>query len=521
MTTTASRTEPAPAAPPGPAAAAAAGGPAGAAAARPRLEVRRVAARLRQIVGPEFVLVDPDELVAYECDGLTAFKHLPDLVVLPHTSEEVQAIVRLCREEGIVFVPRGAGTGLSGGCLPVEGGVIIGLNRMMRILEVDLPNQRAAVEPGVVNLWLSEHLAPHGYYYAPDPASQKACTIGGNVAENSGGPHCLKYGVTTNHVLGLEVVLPDGERVHLGGRVADPLGYDLVGVFVGSEGTFGIATEIEVRILRKPQAVKTLLAVFDEMDDASNAVSGIIAAGIVPAAIEMMDTLAIHAVEAAVHAGYPTDAGAVLLVELDGLAAGVEAQLPLIERVLREHRVREIRVAKDEAERQALWKGRKNAFGAMGRISPDYYVQDGVIPRTKLMPILRSVAEAAARHGLRVANVFHAGDGNLHPLILYDASEPGELERAVAAGAEIMRACIEVGGSITGEHGIGIEKMDFMPLMYSEADLAAMQKLRAVFNPEGRMNPGKIFPTSRACGEVASSHRAPHPIEVAGLAQRF
>ncbi|HEY8367817.1 MAG TPA: FAD-linked oxidase C-terminal domain-containing protein [Thermodesulfobacteriota bacterium] len=485
------------------------------------MDVRRIAGRLAAIVGPDAVIVDPDELTAYECDGLTGFKHPPDLVVLPGTAEEVQAVVRLCKEEGIVFIPRGAGTGLSGGCLPVEGGIMIGLSRMMSIVEIDIPNQRAVVQPGVVNLWLSEALAPYGYYYAPDPASQKACTIGGNVAENSGGPHCLKYGVTTNHVLGLEVVLPDGERLHLGGRASDALGYDLVGAFVGSEGTFGVVVEVEVRILKKPEAVKTVLAVFDEMDDASRAVSGIIAAGIIPAAIEMMDNLSIQAVEAAVNAGYPTDAGAVLLVELDGLAAGLGAQTAVIERVLRDCRVREIRVARDEAERALLWKGRKNAFGAMGRISPDYYVQDAVIPRTRLLPILRVVEEAAARQGLRVANVFHAGDGNLHPLVLYDNSQPGQLERAVAAGADMMRACIEAGGSITGEHGVGIEKMDFMPLMFSEADLDAMRKLRAVFNPDGRMNPGKIFPTSRACGEVASSHRAPHPIEAAGLAQRF
>jgi glycolate oxidase len=484
-------------------------------------DIRRIAARLTRMVGRAAVVVDPDELAAYECDALTAFKHPPDVVVLPATADEVRAVVRLCKEEGLVFTPRGAGTGLSGGCLPAEGGVVIGLNRMTEIVEVDLANQRAVVQSGAVNIWLSEALAPHGYYYAPDPASQKACTLGGNVAENSGGPHCLKYGVTTNHVLGLEVVLPDGERVHLGGRTSDPLGYDLAGAFVGSEGTFGIATEIEVRILKQPEAVRTLLAVFEEMDDASNSVSGIIAAGIVPAAIEMMDNLSIQAVEAAVQAGYPTDAGAVLLVELDGLAAGLDAQMAVIERVLRENRVREIRVAKDETERALLWKGRKNAFGAMGRISPDYYVQDAVIPRTKLMPILQVVQAAAARQGLRVANVFHAGDGNLHPLVLYDGTQPGQLERAVAASAEMMRACIEVGGSITGEHGVGIEKVDFMPLMFSEADLDAMRKLKAVFNPDGRMNPGKIFPTSRACGEVASSHRAPHPIEVAGLAQRF
>jgi glycolate oxidase len=485
------------------------------------MDVRRIADRLRAIVGRDCVIVDADRLAAYECDGLTGFKHPPDLVVLPRTAEEVQAVVHVCKEWGVVFIPRGAGTGLSGGCLPVEGGVMIGTSRMMDIIEIDIPNQRAVVQPGVVNLWLSDALAPCGYYYAPDPASQKACTIGGNVAENSGGPHCLKYGVTTNHVLGLEVVLPDGERLHLGGRTSDPLGYDLVGAFVGSEGTFGVATEIEARILRKPQAVKTLLAVFDEMDDASASVSGIIGSGIVPAAVEMMDTLSIQAVEAAVQAGYPTDAGAVLLVELDGLAAGLEAQMVVCERLLRENRVREIRVAKDDAERALLWKGRKNAFGAMGRISPDYYVQDAVIPRTKLLPILRIVEQAAAKQGLKVANVFHAGDGNLHPLLLYDNSQPGQLERAVAAGAEMMRACIEVGGSITGEHGVGIEKVDFMPLMFSEADLEAMRKVRAVFNPDGRMNPGKIFPTSRACGEVASSHRAPHPIEVAGLAQRF
>jgi glycolate oxidase len=397
---------------------------------------------------------------------------------------------------------------------------VISLMRMNRVLEVDYDNQIAVVEPGLVNLHLSWAVGPKGYYYAPDPSSQQACTIGGNIANNSGGPHTLKYGVTTNHVLGLEVVMPDGEIVWLGGRTRDAQGYDLAGVFVGSEGTFGIATKIVVRILKKPQAVKTVLAVFDAVDDASAAVSEIIARGLVPAAIEMIDQLTIQAVEDAFGCGYPRDAAAALLIELDGLAVGMEAQAERIVTACRETGGREVRVARDEAERQLLWKGRRSAFGAYGRISPAYMVMDGVIPRTKLPYVLRRVNEIVAAYALRVGNVFHAGDGNLHPNILYDPRIPGEEERVVAAGAEIMKLCADVGGSISGEHGIGLEKADFMPFVFSPADLALMQRIKAAFNPGTLCNPGKIFPTSKSCGEVGVAHR-PHPIEAKGLAQRF
>jgi glycolate oxidase len=485
----------------------------------------RILAELRGILGPEYVIADPTELKVYETDGLTIYKATPEVVVLPLTTDEVAAVVRLCNRERLPFVPRGAGTGLSGGALAIEGGVVIGLNRMQRILEVDYPNQRAVIEPGLVNIWLSNHVGSRGYYYAPDPASQTACSLGGNVAENAGGPHCLKYGVTTNHVLGLQVVLASGQIVELGGPSLDPPGYDLTGAFVGSEGTFGIATKIVVRLLKRPEAVKTMLLVFETIADASAAVSGIIARGIIPAAIEMMDRLSIQAVEAGTHAGYPTDAGAVLLVELDGPAAEVQALVEPIGAVARLHRVREVRIARDEAERARLWKGRKAAFAAMGQISPEYYVQDGVIPRTQLLKILGEIEALGAKYGLRVANVFHAGDGNLHPLILYDNRIEGQAAKAEALGAEIMRSCIAVGGSITGEHGVGFEKKDFMPLMYGPADLAAMQRLKAVWNPEGLLNPGKIFPTAKSCVEVGQAARdiayKPHRIEREGLAERY
>jgi glycolate oxidase len=363
-------------------------------------------------------------------------------------------------------------------------------------------------------------VGPRGYYYAPDPSSQQACTIGGNVANNSGGPHTLKYGVTTNHVLGLEVVLPDGEIVWLGGKTPDPQGYDLVGLFVGSEGTFGIATKIVVRILRRPQAVKTVLAVFDQVDQASEAVSAIIAQGLVPAAIEMIDQITIQAVEDAFGCGYPRDAGAALLIEMDGLAVGIESEAERVALACRASGAREVRVAREEAERQLLWKGRKSAFGAYGRISPAYMVMDGVIPRTRLPYVLGRVNEIVARHGLRVGNVFHAGDGNLHPNILYDPRRPGEEARVLAAGGEILRLCAEVGGSISGEHGIGLEKIDFMPLIFSETDLACMRRLKEAFNPGGLCNPGKILPSRRACAEAGPAYR-PHPIEEKGLAQRF
>lgn len=476
---------------------------------------------LEAIVGRGAVLSDPDELIVYESDGLTLFRALADFVVFPTSVEHVAAVVRLANREGLPFVARGAGTGLSGGCLPAEGGIVISLMRMNRVLEVDYENQIAIVEPGLVNLHLSWRVGSRGYYFAPDPSSQQACTIGGNIANNSGGPHTLKYGVTTNHVLGLEVVMPDGEIVWLGGRTRQALGYDLVGVFVGSEGTFGIATKIVVRILKKPQAVKTVLAVFDQIEQASAAVSEIIARGLVPAAVEMIDQLTIQAVEDAFGCGYPRDAAAALLVELDGLAVGMEAQTERIVQACRDSGAREVRTARDEAERQLLWKGRKSAFGAYGRISPAYMVMDGVIPRTKLPYVLGRVNAIVAAHGLRVGNVFHAGDGNLHPNILYDPRRPGEEERVVAAGAEIMKVCAEVGGSISGEHGIGLEKSDFMPFIFSASDLAFMQRLKDSFNPTGMCNPGKIFPTRKSCGEVRPVAYRPHAIEEKGLAQRF
>jgi glycolate oxidase len=481
-------------------------------------ELRR---QLEAIVGRGAVLSDPDELLVYESDGLTLFRALADFVVFPTSVEHVSAIVKLANREELPFVARGAGTGLSGGCLPAEGGVVISLMRMNRVLEVDYDNQIAIVEPGLVNLHLSWAVGPAGYYYAPDPSSQQACTIGGNVANNSGGPHTLKYGVTVNHVLGLEVVMPDGEIVWLGGKTREAHGYDLAGVFVGSEGTFGIATKIVVRLLRKPQAVKTVLGVFDRVEQASAAVSAVIARGLVPAAVEMIDHLTIQAVEDAFGCGYPRDAAAALLVELDGLATAMPAQLERIVQACRDSGAREVRIARDEAERQLLWKGRKSAFGAYGRVSPAYMVMDGVIPRTKLPYVLGRVNEIVAAHGLRVGNVFHAGDGNLHPNILYDPRVAGEEERVVQAGAEIMRLCAEVGGSISGEHGIGLEKIDFMPFIFSPADLEFMQRLKGAFNPTGRCNPGKVFPTRKSCGEAGPVAYRPHPIEEKGLAQRF
>jgi glycolate oxidase len=486
------------------------------------VESRKKALRreMEALLGRGAVLTEPEELLVYESDGLTLFRALADFVVFPTTAEQVAALVRLANREGIPFVARGAGTGLSGGCLPAEGGLVISLMRMNRVLEVDYDNQVAVVEPGLVNLHLSWAVGPQGFYYAPDPSSQQACTIGGNIANNSGGPHTLKYGVTTNHVLGLEVVLPDGEIVWLGGKTRDAQGYDLAGVFVGSEGTFGIATKIIVRILRKPQAVRTILAVFDRVDDASEAVSAIIARGLIPAAMEMIDQITIQAVEDAFGCGYPRDAAAALLIELDGLEAGMDVQAERVVQACRDCRAREVRAARDEAERQLLWKGRKSAFGAYGRVSPAYMVMDGVIPRTRLPYVLRRVNEIVAAHGLRVGNVFHAGDGNLHPNILYDPRNPGEEQRVVAAGAEILKVCAEVGGSISGEHGIGLEKMDYMPFIFTEADLRCMHRLKEAFNPSGLCNPGKIFPSRKACVETGPAYR-PHPLEEKGLAQRF
>src|SRR5467141_3865168 len=481
-------------------------------------EIRRV---LEAIVGPGGVLSDPDELMVYESDGLTLFRALADFVVFPTSAEHVSAIVKLANHENLPFVARGAGTGLSGGCLPTEGGIVISLMRMNRVLEVDYDNQIAVVEPGLVNLHLSLKVGPRGYYYAPDPSSQQACTIGGNIANNSGGPHTLKYGVTTNHVLGLEVVMPDGEIVWLGGKTRESFGYDLAGVFVGSEGTFGVATKICVRILKKPQAVKTVLGVFDRVEQASAAVSAIIARGLVPAAMEMIDHLTIQAVEDAFNCGYPRDADAALLIELDGLAVGMNVQAEHIVEACRESGAREVRTARSEAERQLLWKGRKSAFGAYGRVSPAYMAMDGVIPRTKLPYVLRRVNEIVAAAGLRVGNVFHAGDGNLHPNILYDPRKPGDEALVVAAGGEILKVCADVGGSISGEHGIGLEKVDYMSLIFSEADLDCMGRLRDAFNPRGLCNPGKVFPTRKSCVETGPVAYRPHAIESQGLAQRF
>src|SRR2546429_800423 len=433
---------------------------------------------------------DAEQLRTYACDGLTGRRVVPALVVLAESTADVQATVRACNEFSVPFVARGAGTGLSGGALPVAEGIVISLARLTRILEVDVARGEVVVEPGVANLDVTRAVADAGFYYAPDPSSQQVCTIGGNVAENSGGAHCLKYGFTVNHVLAAEIVLPDGELVDL--SVWDD-GPDLLGAFVGSEGTLGIATKLTLRILRAPEAVRTLLAGFAHTDEAGGAVSGVIAAGIVPAAIEMMDALTMEAAEAAVGANYPDGCGAVLIVELDGPVAQVDEDLARVEALCRENDAREIRVASDAADRAAVWRGRKAAFAAMGRISPDYYVQDGVVPRTKLPAVLRRIEELSQLHGLRVGNVFHAGDGNLHPLVLYDGRVDGEAARAEELSKKILEICVDAGGSITGEHGVGNDKACAMPLMFGEADLAAMQRLRRGFDPHGLSNPGKIF----------------------------
>jgi glycolate oxidase len=460
-----------------------------------------LARRLRGELGPGRVISDRQELRTYECDGLAHYKVVPALVVLPQTAGQVATVVRACAEAGVPFVARGSGTGLSGGALPHADGVLIVTAQMRRIVAVAPEDERAVVEPGVINLQVTRAAAPHGYYYAPDPSSQQICSIGGNVAENSGGAHCLKYGFTTNHVTGLEIVTPDGDLVRLGGRALDPPGYDLLGAFVGSEGTLGVATEVTVRLTAVPEAVRTLLAAFHGIDQAGAATSAIIAAGVVPAAIEMMDALAIEAAEAAVACGYPAGAAAVLIVELDGPAAEVAAQFDEVNRLCAENGAFETRIAADDAERALFWKGRKSAFAAVGRISPDYIVQDGVIPRTALPDVLRRIDELAAEHGIRVANVFHAGDGNLHPLVLFDDSVPGEAERAEAASGAIIDLCIEYGGSITGEHGVGLDKAKYMPRMFTDDDLDTMQLVRCALDPAGLANPGKIFPTPRLCGE--------------------
>ena len=474
---------------------------------------------LRAIVGARGLITSPEELHTYECDALTNFRALPRAVLLPDSTEQVQAIVRVCHRERIPFVARGAGTGLSGGALPVKNGVVISLTRMNRILEVDLPNARVIAEPGVINLDVTGRVQPQEYFYAPDPSSQSICSIGGNVAENSGGAHCLKYGFTTTHVLGLELVLPDGSLVHLGGKALDAPGYDLTGVFVGSEGTLGIATKIVLRIVKRPECVQTLLAAFPSTNEAGAAVSDIIAAGMLPAAIEMMDNLAIQAAEAAVHANYP-NCGALLLVELDGPIAEVAALMAHVDELCCKNRAWEIRVAESEAERALVWKGRKAAFAAMGRISPNYIVQDGVIPRTALPKVMSEIDRLSKEAGLRVANVFHAGDGNLHPLVLYDRRIPGHEEAAEALSNRLLELCIAAGGSITGEHGVGEDKKKMMSKMFSEPDLETMQRVRCAFDPLQLSNPSKVFPRPRLCGEKPGEYVA-HPLETAGIAERF
>ncbi|MBI4328175.1 MAG: FAD-binding protein [Chloroflexi bacterium] len=466
---------------------------------------------LRAIVGLENVLANPADVMVYECDAYTLEKSLPQAVVLPQSTEEVVRLVKLCAAHDLPFIPRGAGTSLSGAVLAVTGGIMIALTRMNRVLSVDVRNRRALVEAGCVNAWITNAVKAHGLLYAPDPSSQPACTIGGNVAMNSGGPHTLKNGVTTDHVLGFEMVLPDGELVWLGAKPEggeDVDGYDLRGAVIGSEGMFGVVTRVLVRLIRAPQAYKTLLGIFESVDDASQTVSDIIAAGIVPGALEMMDQLITQAVEAAYRFGFPLDAGAVLIVELDGLAAGLPRQTDRVLEICRKNRAREVRVARTDEERALLWKCRKRAFGAIGRLSPNFLTQDGVVPRSKLPEIMRFIRATSQKYGLRIPNVFHAGDGNIHPLVLYDERDPDQIRRAVAAGEEILQKCIELGGSVTGEHGIGVEKIDFMAKQFGPDGLDAMRRLRAVFDPEQRCNPHKMFPGSKRCTDFAPRKQA-------------
>jgi len=460
---------------------------------------------LQAIVGDANVIFRPEDLLVYEYDGTIDRGH-PSVVVLPDGVGEISAVIRIARQYDLPVIPRGAGTGLSGGALASEGGVVIVTSRMRRILEVDAVNRLAVVEPGLVNLDLSRAVSELGLYYAPDPSSQRACTIGGNVAENSGGPHCLAYGVTTNHVLGLELVLADGDIVRVGGWGRDRPGYDLTGVFVGSEGTLGIATKICVRLLPNEESVRTLLAIFDTVEQASETVSAIIADGLIPAALEMIDHPTIQAVEPAFHVGIPLDAGAVLLIEVDGLHEFVEEAAGIAKSICLEHGARDVRQAEDEAERERLWAARKLAIGALGRLAPNYYLLDGVVPRSKLPGVLEQAIAIGARYGFTVANMFHAGDGNLHPCVLFDERVPGSTERVLDAGGEILRVCVDAGGTITGEHGIGLEKRDYMPLIFTDADMEAMTRLKTVFRAGAQFNPCKAFPTSKGCGEV---HQGP------------
>jgi len=468
---------------------------------------------------PSGLITAESQLQTYECDGLTNFRMLPGAVVLPRSAEQVQAVVRICAQHGIPFVARGSGTGLSGGALPAEGGIVISFARMNRILDVDIANQRVVVEPGVINQHVTDAVAAHGYFYAPDPSSQSVCTIGGNVAENAGGAHCLKYGFTTTHVLGMDVVLPSGEMVTLGGAAPDAPGYDLTGVFVGSEGTLGVVTKIVLRIVKRPETVQVLLAAFDTVHAAAQTVSDIIAAGMLPAAMEMMDRLSAQASEAAVHPKYPV-CEALLLIELDGPAAEVRAQMEEVRALCAKNGAWEIRQAESAEERALIWKGRKAAFAAMGRISPNYIVQDGVIPRTALPEVLEKVGRMAAEVKLRVANVFHAGDGNLHPMVLYDQAIAGQEEIALDLSYRILHLCVDHGGSITGEHGVGKEKQQAMGYMFSEPDLETMQRVRHAFDPQNLANPDKVFPRTKLCGEKTGPY-TPHPLETAGIAEYF
>ncbi len=470
---------------------------------------RPVIAQFEAILGKRGVVQRKEELLVYECDGLTSYRHRPALAVLPRTTDDVAAIVKICAEQQIPFVARGSGTGLSGGALPVDDCVLIVTALMKQILDIDLDNQRVVVQPGVINNWVTQAVNGAGFYYAPDPSSQIICSVGGNVAENSGGVHCLKYGVTTNHVLGLKLVLPNGAIADVGGPVPEMPGYDITGLFVGSEGTMGIATEITLKILKTPESVRVLLADFTSVEAAGATVSDIIGAGIIPGGIEMMDNFSINAVEDVVKTQcYPRDATAILLVEVDGLEVEAEENSRRVEAICYGNGARNVRIATDLEERLTLWKGRKAAFAAMGKISPDYYVQDGVIPRTQLEPVLREIARLGDQYGYNVANVFHAGDGNLHPLILYDNATPGALEQVEALGGEILKLCVQVGGSISGEHGIGADKRCYMPEMFTPTDLETMQWVRSVFNPQGIANPGKLFPTPKTCGEAAHAAAA-------------
>jgi len=461
---------------------------------------------LEKILGKDGVVRRKEELLTYECDGLASYRHRPSLVVLPKTTEEVAAVVKLCDRREIPWVARGAGTGLSGGALPVDNCILIVTARMRQIVSIDLENQRVVVQPGVINNWVTQSVSGAGFYYAPDPSSQIICSIGGNVAENSGGVHCLKYGVTTNHVLGLKLVLPDGSIIEVGGQISEMPGYDLTGLFVGSEGTLGIATEITLKILKTPESICVALADFDNLEAAGATVSDIISAGLIPAGMEIMDNLSINAVEDVVALNcYPRDAESILLIELDGLEVEVAASKHLVTQICKQNGARNVTTASDVETRLKLWKGRKAAFAAAGHMSPNYFVQDGVIPRTKLSQVLKEINILSEKSGYRVANVFHAGDGNLHPLILYNGAIEGAFAEVERLGGEILRLCVEAGGSISGEHGIGSDKNCFMPYMFNETDLETMQYIRQVFNPKNLANPGKLFPTPRSCGEAANA----------------